>query len=125
MNHLDLSKRIIKKQDGRGFAVVDFAALYENWHPDFAVWYNEELIYYTLILGNFHHLITERTATKIIKDKQLIKYKFREGSFSYDTKETIRERLSESIERKKTAIKQIAILEKHINYLKGILGNES
>ncbi len=108
-------------QDGHGFAVVNFAALYENWHPDFAVWYSEELVYYQLILGNFHHSITERTATKIIKDKQLIKYKWREGSFSYDTQETIRGRLLESEERKENAINQISILEKHIEYLNNLL----
>ena len=121
MTYLELSRKIIKSRDSEGFDVVDFDALHKYWQPYMTVWYNSELEYYQLILGNFHHLITERAATKIIKEKQLIEYKWREGSFSYDTKETIRERLAESEERKENAINQISILEKHIEYLNNLL----
>ena len=121
MTYLELSRKIIKSRDSEGFDVVDFDALHKYWQPYMTVWYNSELENYQLILGNFHHLITKENATQIIKEKQLIEYKWREGSFSYDTKETIRGRLLESEERKENAINQISILEKHIEYLNNLL----
>ena len=119
----DLLNKIIKG-DIRGFYEINLEALYEIWQTNFAIWYSSDSSIYRLSVDYWHCIIQEDQALQIIKDKKLIKCKSRENFYSYDSRETISERLQKhETELNELLINVIGKAIKKIEYFKKLLGN--
>ncbi len=121
----DLLNKIIKG-DIRGFYEINLEALYEIWKPNFSIWYSSDSSIYRLSVDYWHCIIQEDQALQIIEDKKLIKCKSRENFYSYDSRETISEKLRKyETELNELLINVIGKAIKQIEYFKKLLGNES